>query len=73
MDTWATFISWGLHKAAMNIGVFMFFLISVLGSFRYIPRSVGLHRTKKFLHRKGDHLQNKKTIHKMGEHIHQYI
>ena len=27
------------HNAAMNIGVFVFFQISVLGSFRYIPRS----------------------------------
>ena len=29
-----------VHKAAMNTGVLMFFRISVLGSFGYIPRSV---------------------------------
>ena len=28
-----------VNNAAMNIGVLMFFWISVLGSFRYIPRS----------------------------------
>ena len=27
-----------VNKAAVNIGVLMFFQISVLGSFRYIPR-----------------------------------
>ena len=28
-----------VNNTAMNIGVLMFFLISILGSFRYIPRS----------------------------------
>ena len=31
-----------VNNAAMNIGVLMFFQISVLGSFRYIPRSGSL-------------------------------
>ena len=34
-----------VNNAAMNIGVFMFFQISVLGSFRYILRS-GIIRSK---------------------------
>ena len=34
-----------INKAAMNIGVFMLFRISVLGSFGYIPRS-GIARSK---------------------------
>ena len=32
-------------------------------------KQMGLHQTKKFLYRKGNHQQNKKTTHRMGEHI----
>ena len=36
-------------------------------------KQMGLNQSKKFLHSKGNCLQNKKTIHRMGEHILQYI
>ena len=36
MDTGATSISVIVNNTAMNIGVLMFFQISVLGSFRYM-------------------------------------
>ena len=39
MDTWAAFKSWLVNNAAMNIGVLMFFPVSVFSFFRYIPRS----------------------------------
>ena len=38
MDSWAASISI-VNNTAMNIGELMFFQISVLGFFRYIPRS----------------------------------
>ena len=39
MDCWAASISWLFKITAMNIRVLMFFCISVLGFFRYVPRS----------------------------------
>ena len=40
VDAWAASISWAIvNNTAVNIGVFMFFWICVLGSFGYIPRS----------------------------------
>ena len=36
-------------------------------------KQMGLHRTKKCLHSKGNHQQTKKTTHRIGGHICQYI
>ena len=45
MDTWAACSLGDCNNAAMNIGVLMFFQISVLGLFGYIPRS-GITRSE---------------------------